>query len=73
VWWVNEDFKDSYQRGMILRSPEEYFVYCLAHELNHLNQCLTKKRLGKGYKNADDEMDSDLYSIIRLNEFRRKK
>jgi len=72
VWWVNEDFKDSYQRGMILRSPEEYFVYCIAHEQSHINQTLTKKRLGKGYKGADDEMDADIFAIIKLNEYRRK-
>jgi len=72
VWWVNEKLPGSYMRGMCLISPEEYFIYCIAHELRHLEQMLTTKRLGRGFKDADDEMDADLYAIIKLNEWRRQ-
>lgn len=74
VWWVNTDFPQSYQRGMVFYSPTEYFIYCLAHELSHIWQYDNKrrKRLGTGFASSDDEMDADLFAILKLNEYRRK-
>jgi hypothetical protein len=74
VWWVNTELPGSYQRGMVFYSPAEYFVYCLAHELSHIWQFdnRRKKRLGDGFRSADDETDADIYAILKLNEYRRK-
>jgi len=75
VWWVNSEFTESYQRGMVFFSPIEYFVYSFAHELSHIWQYEnpnTKKWLGAGFPDADYEMDADLYATIKLNEYRRK-
>jgi hypothetical protein len=74
VWWVNTEFRSSYQRGMVLFSPMEFFVYNFAHELRHLWQRHNGEEpwLGEGFNKFDCEMDADLYAIIRLNEYRRK-
>lgn len=76
VWWVNHNFTNSYQRGMVLFSPMEYFVYNFAHELRHLwqNDNRETQWLGElfdGVEDFDEEMDADLHAIIKLNKYRR--
>lgn len=72
-WWVNEDLPGKYIRGILLNNLEEFLVYCAAHELRHLEQWFFKKLkpLYQDFK-GDDETDSDLYAILKLNEWRLK-
>jgi len=67
IWWPSNEIEGKYMRGMVLLSPAEYFVYCVAHESRHIEQetCITKLA-------RDDEADADLYAIIKLNEYRVK-